>query len=36
MIRTMVNVTGDLTAATIVAQRTGEIDLEIYEREPER
>ncbi len=36
MIRTMVNVTGDLTAATIVAHRTGEIDLEIYEREPER
>jgi Na+/H+-dicarboxylate symporter len=36
MIRTMVNVTGDLTAATIVAQRTGEIDLEIFEREPER
>jgi Na+/H+-dicarboxylate symporter len=36
MIRTMVNVTGDLTAATIVAKRTGEIDLEIFEREPER
>ena len=36
MIRTMVNVTGDLTAATIVAKRTGEIDLEIYNREPER
>jgi Na+/H+-dicarboxylate symporter len=36
MIRTMVNVTGDLTAATIVAKHTGEIDLEIYEKEPER
>jgi Na+/H+-dicarboxylate symporter len=36
MIRTMVNVTGDLTAATIVAKHTGEIDLEIYNKEPER
>ena len=36
MIRTVVNVTGDLTAATIVARRTGEIDLEVFENEPER
>jgi Na+/H+-dicarboxylate symporter len=36
MIRTAVNVTGDLAAATIVARRTGEIDLAVYEAEPER
>ena len=36
MIRTVVNVTGDLTTATIVAQKTGEIDLEVFENEPER
>lgn len=36
MMRTTVNVTGDLTAATIVAHRTSEIDLEVFEQEPER
>jgi len=36
MARTAVNVTGDLTAAAIVAHRTGEIDLAVFEQEPER
>lgn len=36
MMRTAVNVTGDLTAATIVAKRTGEMDLDVFEAEPER
>ena len=36
MMRTAVNVTGDLTAATIVARRTGEIDLAVFDAEPER
>ena len=36
MMRTTVNVTGDLAVATVVASRTSEIDLEVYRAAPVR